>query len=283
MDVFQAILNRHSVRRYRATPLNKTALSQIDDIVAQAQPLVSRNRFMIMRRDVMTGEDLIAAMGGYGRILSPPHFLLPYIVGENHPLIDLGYRMEQIAIHMVQLGISLCFIGSLGRESDVRIRFRLLRNAQIAAFLIFGYPAETLADRTINAALRRRQHANIKLAADRIFFIDTFDEPQTPPKSIVRLIEAGRLAPSANNTQPWRFLWKNQQLHLYVRENNPRYGKQTHLQQYRFFDAGTCMANITLAMNAAGMKGKWELVSDDSRLIHHPSQALLPIARLTLN
>ena len=282
MDLYQAILNRHSVRRYRNAPLDRQTLDQIDDIVAHITPLIPQNRFVVMRRDVLTGEDLIAVMGGYGRILSPPHYLTAYIVGEQYPLIDLGYRMEQIAIQLVQLSISMCFIGSLGRETDVRIRFRLLRNARTAAFLIFGYPTKSAAGRTINAVLRRRQHSNIKLAVDRIFYNETFENLQTPPEHIAKLIEAGRLAPSANNAQPWRFLWRNEHLYLYIREKNPRYGNNASHQHYRFFDAGTCMGNITLAMKSLGVGGHWSLLTEDDPGIPQHSPTLRPIAKLTL-
>ncbi|MDF1512729.1 MAG: nitroreductase family protein [Anaerolineae bacterium] len=283
MDIYQAILNRRSVRRYRDVPVSKQLLARIDDVIAHhVTPLVAQNRFAVMRRDVMTGEDLIVAMGGYGRILSPPHFLTPYIIGDQYPLVDLGYRMEQIAIHMVQLGISVCFIGSLGRETDVRIRFRLMRQARTAAFLLFGYPAETIAGRAMNAVFRRRQQSNTKLAADRIFYHQTFDRMQLPPAQIAQLIEAGRLAPSANNAQPWRFLWLNQHLYLFVREHNPRYGNQAVHQQYRFFDAGTCMSNITLAMKGLEMKGYWSLLTEDVQGVPQHPPSLRPIAKLTL-
>ena len=282
MDLYQAILNRHSVRRYRNTPLSNQNLAQIDDIIAHVTPLISQNRFAVMRRDVLSGEDLISAMGGYGRILRPPHFLTSYIVGEQLPLVDLGYRMEQIAIQMVQIGISICFIGSLGREADIRIRFRLLRNARTAAFLIFGYPAVTVTGRTINAVLRRRQRSNTKLAADRIFYNETFEHSQAPPEHLAKLVEAGRLAPSANNAQPWRFLWRNENLYLYIREENPRYGNKTPHQQYRFFDAGTCMGNITLAMKALDVSGHWTLLSEVEPSLPQHTVSLRPIAKLTL-
>ncbi len=282
MDLYQAILSRRSVRRYRNIPLSHKILTQIDEIATQVTPLVPKNRFVVMRRDVLSGEDLIAAMGGYGRILSPPHFMTAYISGEQVPLVDLGYRMEQIAIQMIQIGVSVCFIGSLGRENDVRIRFRLLRDSRTAAFLIFGYPAETMAGRTINAVLRRSQNSNHKLAADRLFYSDSFEHLQTPPQPLLPLIEAGRLAPSANNAQPWRFLWHKQALFLFIRAENPRYGHKALYQNYRFFDAGTCMANISLAMRALNIAGSWTLLSGDAPDIPVHPRALLPVARLTL-
>lgn len=260
MDLYDAILTRRSVRRYQNVPLEKGVLAQLDEIIAGVVPLVPQNRFRVMRRDVVSGEDLIAAMGGYGRVLSPPHYLVASAMGDSHLLSDLGFRMEQIALRLVQIGVSTCFIGSLGRESHVRTRFRLLRDARTGAFLIFGYPAETLTGRTLNAAIRRAAGATNKLPLESLFYSSTFEHGVAPPRELAKLIEAGRLAPTANSAQPWRFLWHGGQLYLFLRRDNPRYGNKEQVKDYRFFDGGTCMANISMAMDALQIGGAWTLL-----------------------
>ncbi|MBN1247965.1 MAG: nitroreductase family protein [Anaerolineae bacterium] len=283
MDLYQAIVTRRSVRRYREEPLDKTFLTMVDEIVGRARPLVSANRVRMMRRDVVGGEDLIAAMGGYGRILTPPHYLVAAIVGRTAPLVDLGYRMEQIAVQMVQLGISVCFIGSLGRETNVRVRFRLNPSARTGAFLIFGRPSDSVTGRTINTAIRRARGEDTRLEAADIFYNGNFDRSTSPPRQLTKLIEAARLAPSANNAQPWRFLWARDTLYLFVQKLNSRYGNQLVMQEYRYFDGGTCMANIMLAMENTDLYGKWELLDPrQPDLPEHPP-SLEPLAKLELH
>lgn len=282
MDLYQAILNRHSVRRYRPEPLDRTFLDMVDDIVARARPLIPDNHIRTMRRDVITGEDLIAAMGGYGRILTPPHYLVASAVGRQAPLTDLGYRLEQVAIQLVQVGISVCFIGSLGREKNVRVRFRLNPRARIGAFLIFGRPAVSPTDRDINAAIRRARGEESRLDAASIFYKGTFDRQTKPPKSLSRLVEAARLAPSANNAQPWRLLWRDNVLYLFVQKFNKRYGNQPVVQDYRYFDAGTCMANVTMAMEDSDFFGAWQLLEPRQPDIPEHPPAFEPLARLVL-
>lgn len=280
MDVLSAIMNRRSVRRYRDQPLDKTALARIDTLVEDVTPLIPANRFRVMRRDVVTGEDLIAAMGGYGRILSPPHYLVGYTIGTDHPLVDLGFRMEQIAIGMVQMGISTCFIGSLGRTTNVRVRFRLSRDAQMGAFLIFGYPAENIAGRTINAMIRRAAGATNKLPIEEIFYHGTFDNPAAPPQAIEPIIEAAHHAPSADNAQPWRFLLRDGTLTLFLKRSNPKYGSKPVMQMYRYFDGGVCMSNVAMAMDALEQKGRWVLLDPQDRKIPPHPETLEPLARL---
>jgi hypothetical protein len=280
MDLLSAIMSRRSVRRYRDQPLAKETLAEIDAIVDEVEPLVPANRFRVMRRDVVTGEDLIAAMGGYGRILSPPHYLVGYTIGTDHPLLDLGFRMEQIAVRLAQLEISTCFIGSLGRTSNVRVRFRLSRDAQMGAFLIFGYPAENLAGRTINAMIRRAAGATKKRPVEEIFYHGTFDNPATPPQSIATLMEAARCAPSADNTQPWRFLLRDGVLALFVERSNPRYGSKPVMQRYRYFDGGVCMSNVSMALESLEQEGSWVLLDAQNQDIPPHPESLEPLARL---
>ena len=282
MDLYQAILARRSVRRYREEPLSREMLQQVDDIVDHAIPLVEDNRFRVMRRDVITGEDLVAAMGGYGRILTPPHYMVAHIDDGQHSLVDLGFRLEQIAVNMVQLGISVCFIGSLGRESNVRVRFRLPSTSRIGAFLLFGYAAESVAGRTINAVIRRASGGTNKYAGDEIFYHDSFEAPTSPPKELAKLIEAGRRAPSANNTQPWRFLWQDSTLYLFLDRENTRYGKQPILQEYCYFDGGTCMSNISMAMESLDIEGRWTLLLDTNEFVPDRPDKLMPLAKLEL-
>ena len=80
--LYQAILARRSVRRYQATPLDKATLGQVQEIVQGVIPLRPENHFDAPFYSVTGSEALIAALGGYGRIVSPPHYLLPWMRGE---------------------------------------------------------------------------------------------------------------------------------------------------------------------------------------------------------
>jgi nitroreductase len=280
-DLYQAILARCSVRRYVKRPLDEATLTQVQEILPRIKPLMPDNRFTVLLKDVLPGEDLVATLGGYGRIMNPPHYLVPYIVGEKHLLEDLGYRVEQIAVRLMALGVGTCYIGSLGREAAVRTRFGLPEEARIGAFLIFGQPSVAPGGQLFNTLLRTAVGAANKMPAKRIFFWDRFDAPAEPPAKLAPLIEAARNAPSAVNAQPWRFLWHNERLYLFVKRESLRYGIGA-TAQYRLYDGGICMANVALALEALGMEGHWQMLArDEARLPDHPA-SLQPMARLVL-
>lgn len=280
-ELYQAILMRRSVRRYDRTPLDEPTLAQVRAIVAGVRPLVPGNQFHALLRELPPGADPVRELGGYGRIVNPPHYLVPYVVGERHALTDLGCRAEQIAVRLAAMGIGSCFIGCLGREEAVRARFGLPEGARIAALLTFGRPSRGASGRAVNSLMRAAVGASRKRPVPSIFFAETFDRPALPPQPIAPLIEAARHAPSAVNAQPWRFLWHGGQLHLFVKRHNLSYG-QGASAQYNLHDGGLCMGNVLLALEALGMEGHWVLYESHEREIPpHPAR-LMPLARLCL-
>ena len=278
-DLYQAILARHSVRRYDSRPLDGDTLTLVRSVVEAVKPLEPANHFEAPTRNLAFDDDYVRVAGAYGRIFGAPHCLVPYVVGEVHPLVDLGYRVEQIAVGLARLAIGSCYLGTIRREGVVRSRFGLSAAARIGALLVFGYPATDLGSRALNAVTSFAVGATNKLAPERLFFRDTFDHPAVPPEEWAPIIEAARSAPSAANAQPWRLLWHEGALYVFVRRDNPRYGLGS-ASEYRLYDGGICMGNIGLAMEALGRPVRWQLLSDsDPGVPAHPS-ALQPLAKL---
>jgi nitroreductase len=280
-DLYEAILARRSVRRYDEARPDELTLARVRDIVFTVQPLIPSNRYEVRLHQVTPGNDLVAALGAYGRFVNPPCYLLPYMLGERHVLADLGYRAEQIAVRLTMMGLGSCFIGCLGREKAVRANFRLAHDGRVGALLVFGRPSGGLAGRAANALVRIGAGATKKLPAVRIFFHDSFANPSAPPADLGPIIEAARHAPSAVDAQPWRFLWREGTLHLFVKRHNARYGGGAS-RQYNLYDGGVCMANVALALQALSREGRWSPYEGcEPDMPEHPA-ALRPLARLVL-
>jgi nitroreductase len=278
-ELYQAILARCSVRRYDDSALDEDTLTRIRALAAGARPLIAGNLYETLIGSVTEGTDLVATLGAYGRIVNPPHYLLSYVLGGRHPLEDLGYRSEQVAVRLTEMGLGSCFIGCLGREEAVRARFSLPGEARMGAFLVFGRPSASLGGQAANRLMRAGVGATSKLPAARLFYRDTFAAPTAPPPDLTALIEAARRAPSAVNAQPWRFLWDGERLYLFVKRRNPRYGGGAYAS-YNLYDGGICMGNVSLALEALGMEGHWTLhEATEPGIPEHPAE-LLPLASL---
>lgn len=281
-DLYQAIFERHSVRRYAQQPLSEETLTKIATWVDEVEALIPENRFAVLIRDVVTGDDLVKALGAYGRVLSPPHFMVPYIMGRNRTLTDLGYRTQQIVIRLAREGIGSCYIGGLARETTLRARFVLRRQARIGVVVLLGQPATALGGRAINAVMRTAMGSTNRDPLDSLFYQKNFRRSTDPPDDLVPLLEAARHAPSALNVQPWRFLWRRPWLYVFVRRENPAYGKGVK-QNYKYLDAGVCMANLGVTLGILDLPVAWELLVDGQPDVPRYPRELEPIARLRLD
>lgn len=280
-DMFQAILARRSVRRYDARPLDADSLARVQEIAVSSRPLVPTNHLHVSRRDDLIRQDLVTLLGGYGRLINPPHALAPYIVGNRHDLADLGYRVEQMVVRMTALGIGTCYIGTLPKEDAIRDLLNMPAGGRIGAIVVFGWPASTVGGSAFNGLIRSVLGRSREPDLTRIFFRDSLDNPAQPPEALRPLMLAAARAPSACNAQPWRFVWHADQLTLFITRNNPKYGGGSS-EQYCLYDAGIVMANVTLAMEAFGVPGAWQVLeSGDISVPSHPDD-LLPIATLEL-
>ena len=280
-ELYQAIMERRSVRRYEDEPLSENTLEQVRDIVSDTVPLIPGNAFDAPIRDYSPSDEGLVLRSAYGRFMTPPHVMVPYMVGKDHPLTDLGYRVEQIVVRLTALDIGTCYIGALGAEDSLRPRFGLPDGARIGATVFFGRAASGVGG-TVSALARTLAGGRKRMALDEIFFDGDFDHPSTPPSEIAPFVEAGRWAPSALNAQPWRFLWREGRLLLFVTRGTLKYlgGER---RQYPLYDGGICMANVGLALEALDMKGHWRIAGDaDAETVEHPDD-LRMLSTLTLD
>ena len=279
--LLQAMLARRSVRRYSREPLDDATLVKVREIAASPKPLIPDNRLEVGMRDDVVRRDLVVLLGAYGRLITPPHALVPHICGASHPLVDLGYRVEQMVVRMTALGVGTCYVGTLPREEQARTTLGIPADARIGALLVFGRASQTAGGRAINSLVRSAAGGGREPDLARWFFRKSFDNPSPPPDSLRPFILAAACAPSACNAQPWRFLWQGDRLWLFVTRNNPKY-RGAHSEQYCLYDGGIAMANVSLAMEALGITGAWQLVeANDAAVPAHPAN-LHPVARLSI-
>ncbi|MCE5258657.1 MAG: nitroreductase family protein, partial [Chloroflexi bacterium] len=243
--------------------------------------LVPENQFATAVQALQPDRDLTALLGAYGRLIAPPYVVVPVIAGSHNLLIDLGYRAEQIIIALAQLGLGTCFVGTLMHDEEARRVFQILPGQQHAAVVAFGHPAETFSGVIHNRLVRTLAGANNKLPADQLYYEDLDESPLPPPPNWAPLIEAARAAPSAINTQPWRFLGRGNHLYLFAVRHSSKYGRGPGAG-YKFFDSGICLANIDLAMQALGLRGASRLCLEPDDSVPAYPQRFQPVAEIVL-
>ncbi|UCG42840.1 MAG: hypothetical protein JSU73_13435 [candidate division WOR-3 bacterium] len=270
-ELFDAIVGRRSVRRYADRTVPEQTRRQIAEFAMKVRPLVPENRFsysvLPIERNGGNGpsrsEELSLVMGGYGKLVSARHLLLPRIQGDAHVLEDFGYRVEQLVVELTRLGLGSCYIGALGHEAEALDRLGSLPGERIPAVVVFGYPSTATAGKGFNRMIRSAIGADRRLRFDRFVFASSFNNPAELGLFQEKVMDALRHAPSAGNSRPWRVVIHGDLAYFCVAQNTPYYRMTRAVRWgYHLVDAGIGMANVSLAVAALGREAQWELVGD---------------------
>jgi nitroreductase len=195
-------------------------------------------------------------VGSYGLLLNVPHLLaavLPNQKQEAH--VDLGFVVEQIVLEATLLGLGTCWITGTYNADAAADAITLAAGETVGAVCALGRPARTRMGR-LHTNLVHRVAGGRRKALSEIVFAGRWgaawriDEAEP---ALVAILEHARIAPSAANRQPWRFIARPDSIVLALARSKP-------------IDAGIVMAHYALAAAALNVGGAWELCWGDSAL-----------------
>ncbi len=203
MELYDAIIFRKSTRRYSQERLPDEQLQAVRSIVDTAERLYNNigMRIHIVEDGQRIHELLPGIIGGYGKVKSP-HYLIVTSAEKEGYLQNIGYTLQGIVLRLTTMCLSTCWLGG-------SIKHNLLEgiidipDGQVPRLMIaFGYPEKgKSALRRSSSEAKRKDVSEITSGTMNITWS--------------RIISAIRLAPSAANTQPWRFVFIDGKIHVY--------------------------------------------------------------------
>ncbi len=221
MNTFEAIFSRKSIRHFKQEPLE---WSIIADLLEYA------NKLPMLTNDVAVEFKLVsnieAKQGFYGPFnVKAPYYLCISSEEKEDYMLNAGYLLQQVNLYLTAKGIGTCFLvaypGS-GLKATMKYKYVLA--------LAFG---------NTKSKLTRDSFEAKRLPEDEII---VYKEEVTP--DIKQVLAAARLAPSAFNSQPWRFVVYQNRIHVFAKKN-PLIAKA--LDYNKMIDMGVMMANLLLA------------------------------------
>jgi len=179
------IYRRKSVRKFQSYSLPDETCQWIRQQTEALVPLMP---------DLTTEVRLMSGRAVRGLLAIPaPHYLLCFSEPGNNDLENIGFMLQQMDLTLSAAGLGTCWLGvakptaSLDGVTDL----------PFVIAMAVGEPAEAL--HRENRTEFKRKPANALLSGQ-----DHTD-----------LVEAARLAPSATNSQPWRFRTEPGAVHVY--------------------------------------------------------------------
>lgn len=258
MDILTAMRQRTSVRSYAARSVAPTLLDQLLALSTTADHLTEAlPRVVLVSRVGRTRRVLTYMIGSYGLVLNPPHLLVGVLPEEsNLARLDLGYVLEQVVLEATRLELGTCWITGSYDAEQAGDAVGLAPGEVAAAVCALGYPAQSSLGRIHTRVVRRLAGGHQRKPLTKIVFAGRWGESWSPGEAdstLVSILEHARLAPSASNRQPWRFIVRQDSVALALVRPKP-------------IDAGIVMTHFALASAAQGRGGRWEVRLGDTTL-----------------
>jgi len=195
------------------------------------------------------------AIGSYGKIKDAPAFVA--FIGKMespHVQEEVGYTGEGIILEATALQLDTCWVAGFFKPELAASLAGAGENERVLAVTPVGYAKEfeSLEEKLMTGfgvTHRRKPLSNLATG---------LKAPEWSDWMRVAL-EAARLAPSAVNRQPWRFLVQKDSITISVDSLGLDFSVSKRL------DCGIAMLHIEVAALNFGVQGKWELL--DSPLV----------------
>ena len=216
-----AIVARRSVRTYTAEPIKDSILTELRQFIGTIKPLhssIKTNVSILSREDYM--RKYHAVMGRNAQ-----HYIVIRSVMKDGYLENAGFIGQQIILFLTEQDVGTCWLGMCKPKA-----------ADDAGQL--PYVATICFGRADNAPRRLSpEEANRKLLHEIV--LGKISSPELLP-----LLDAGRLAPSAMNRQPVRYITEG--TNIYVYRKRPMVSIK-YLEELNCIDVGAALANIYVA------------------------------------
>ncbi len=221
MNLYEAVYNRKSVRHYKMELLPQEFFRNLRKFEQGLQSFAPEVHYSVELVNAMDGEARVRGMFH----VKAPYYLVFFSEPGKHAMVNAGYLLEQIVLYMTGHGVGTCYQGAakaVGLSGPAGM--------EPVMVVAFGYADEKLHRESFLAK-------RLPLKELCVFKEDSTEE--------LRLIlQAARLAPSAFNRQPWRFVVYQSRIHVFARQEPfPLRGKEGML----WIDMGIMLSHVALA------------------------------------
>lgn len=183
MTDYEAILARHSVRKYRADKIEDEKIAQISDIVSECNRLSGQNIRLYTEEPRAFGSLFVT----YGRFKNVNNYLA--VTGEKNKKAAelLGYYCEKITLKAIALGLNACWVGM--NYSKRKTPIKIEKGEKLYCLIALGYGED-------NGHPRRTKTIE-ELSVS---------EAEHTPEWFIEGIKAVQLAPTSMNQQRFKFI-----------------------------------------------------------------------------
>lgn len=219
MEMKSAIIARRSVRSYTGEPLRESVFEGLAEFISQIRPL---HDSIPVDVEICSREDFVNDFSRTAMYRANDFVVIRSAKTVNGYLQNVGFIGEQIILWLTHIGIGSCWVG-MAKPKRQPARGEL----PYVIAIQFG--------RADNAPFRRLPEDSPRMKLHEVV-MNRISRPE-----FLKILDAGRLAPSAFNLQPVRFFTQDDSIYICRKALMIKNKKLDDIQQ---IDVGAAMANI---------------------------------------
>lgn len=251
------IRRRRSIRTFDEKDLPPELIASIEQVLALNinTPFKNKADFRLLK----SSKDKTLAparLGTYGFIKGARWFFAGICTESKESLIDYGYQMESIILELTFMGLGTCWLGGTFSRAAFAKGLELREGQVIPAVSPVGYPAEKMGVR--EKLIRRMATSDRRKQPEELFSREVL---RCRNEGIQEALELVRLAPSAENAQPWRIQRSGKQYHFYMKPSAGVVGTKLN-ERLQLIDMGISMSHWELSLREAGIEGEWGILQE---------------------
>ena len=249
MDYQTLILNTKSVRDFKKNPIKNADLKAIKDYATDCKKLISSIALDIR---IMSNSEVylpLDGIAGYkGHMIDAPAYIVLLSEVSEHSVENSGYIGQELILKATEIGVDSCWI-TFNDSKTVKEKLNIVSDKEVTALIALGFDANggKSTGNSINPAYR--------LGLDEIVYLNEWgkgaDNTTLEERGILDAFAFARLAPSAWNRQPWRFLIDGGNVILAVKKDEHSYEEKVA--------AGVIMLFFEAIVDATLFKLNWKL------------------------
>ena len=220
MNIYEAIFNRRSVRKYIMEPVDQDILSKVRKFMDTLTPLNPEGRVEFEIYEQIGSNERFKGLFK----ADAPYYLLVYCDDSVNGYRNAGYMAEQIVLYMTSKHLGSCYLGSTKIGAQER------NGLKQALVIAFGHADGSL--------YRDAEEAH------RLPMSVLCTNKDEPGENMKRILKAARMAPSAVNAQPWRFIVYADRIYVFAKKEMLQ--KLKIFERMRDFNMGIVLSHIML-------------------------------------
>mgnify|MGYP003369773804 CR=1 FL=1 len=259
MELYDAIFYRKSTRKYFNKKVKDDLLEEVKNVCSQINYL---NKELDIKAHVVERGHLVHFLMGKDCKVKAPHYIIVTSNKGNDYLQNIGFAIEEVVLKLTTLGLATCWLECNIKREDI-LEFVELSDSdeeqndiiieseekyeesekanleQPYSIIAFGYPEDNEKLFRTDKDVDRKSMNHVCRKLD---------------KSLEKIVEALRWAPSMKNSQPWILYNNSNMVHLYEEK------QKKNLKDTNKISMGIALRHFDIACN------KFELEVDYSKI-----------------